>query len=119
MEKYEIDKVLLIGKEELDVNLIEFLPHLPRIRGSESILRLRRVPLKMDMYDIIQFVRGLHFIEMCYKKEVENDFGFGSPSPTFKMIKSLHKYYPGEADNIYTWNEERGGNYYIPRNKLK
>ena len=44
---------------------------------------------------------------------VKNDFGFGSPSRTYKIINGLKKRNPELALTLTKWIAENGGNYYI------
>ena len=50
---------------------------------------------------------------MAYKKELNSEFGFGSPSPTAKVIEALQTKDTALAKELRIWVLERGGNYYI------
>ena len=43
----------------------------------------------------------------------DNDFGFGSPSPTKKVIQVLEKKDKEQAHELHEWIAKNGGNYYI------
>ena len=64
------------------------------------------------------FVKGLHFIEMRYKEELNQVFGIGSPFPTYKVIEALQKQNEELATKLSTWIKENGGNYYIKKRHI-
>ena len=58
-------------------------------------------------------MKGLHYIELKFREINNNDFGFGSPSPTFKIIQALEKIDKEKATQLKDWVAENGGSYYI------
>jgi len=114
----EFTKIFEIGKKGTctEEELHFFLPDLPVIKGSEIIFTIKWIgPIrKSSIKDIEDFIKGLHHIEEAYKK-VTSDFGFGSPSPSFKVIGELRKRDNIKADEMVNWIARSGGNYYIPR----
>ena len=55
----------------------------------------------------------MHYIELKYREKTGNNFGFGSPSPTYKVIQALEKINKEKAIELKEWVAENGGNYYI------
>ncbi len=72
--------------------------------------------IKPDRNRAINFIKGLHYIEMKYKEVYNNDFGFGSPYPTSKFIDKLKATDEELAQELTKWVANKGGNYYIGRN---
>lgn len=54
---------------------------------------------------------------MKYGQISDQDFGFGSPSPTYKLIKTLEDSDKDLAIELNQWVANNGGNYYIPQNE--
>ena len=116
-----INLITEIGEREdcSDVELFTFLPNYPSLKGNELIFTIswtnaRAIPSK----DIVNFVKGLHQIELKYRKVIKNDFGFGSPSSTAKVINALETDNFALAQELRKWISANGGNYYIRRKKL-
>ncbi len=65
--------------------------------------------------DAIPLIKGLHLIEEAYKKETANGFGFGSPSPAYRMLEHMRHedQQIKDADELTEWIRNNGGNYYI------
>ncbi len=59
------------------------------------------------------FVKGLHLIENKYKLETHNAFGFGSTSPSYKIIRFLKRTNETLASELEKWISLNRGNYYI------
>ena len=98
--------------------LLIFLPSYPTLRGDEFIFTIGWANAKKFISkDADLIIRGLHFIEMKHKQLSKNNFGFGSPSPTAKLIKSLEKENPELATQLEKWIADNGGNYYISQSK--
>ncbi len=101
-----IGKVL--SNDNVVINL--FLPNFPLIKGSEPIFKINKV----NTYKGIEYlIKGIHLIEELYKKETKNNFGFGSPSPTFKLIEIYSKSNFTKATELEYWIAKNGGNYHI------
>ena len=118
--KETLKNIIRIGKRESSVDLTDFLPNHPQLRGSEDIFSITWANASNLINKEIKYlIIGLHQIELEYRSKTNNDFGFGSPSPTFKLIKSLVEKDEILARELYSWIEENGGNYYIPKTRLK
>lgn len=95
------------------------LPNYPIIRGSEFIFTIswanaiRYIDSKVD-----DLIKGLHLIEMLYREKTENTFGFGSPSPTYKIIQQIAKSDKSHAEYLTKWIADNGGNYYIKSSNI-
>ncbi|SKA78243.1 hypothetical protein SAMN02745704_01104 [Paucidesulfovibrio gracilis DSM 16080] len=114
--KSEIERIKIIGANESCSNeeLSHFLPNYPLLKGNETLFRISLANAKKYIdRDVALLVKGLHFIEEEYKKASSNDFGFGSPSPTYKIIKALQSKDPELAHELEGWVASAGGNYYI------
>ncbi len=87
------------------------------LSGSEYIFRIGHGNAYRYIDNEVEyFIKGLHFIEMKYKElnhQSRSDYGFGSPSPTAKVIDALEKRNPELAKKLRNWVYETGGNYYI------
>ncbi len=85
--------------------------------GGEYIFRIGHANAHRYIDSEVEyFIKGLHFIEMKYKElnsQSRDDYGFGSPSPTAKVIDALEKRDPKLAKKLRNWVYETGGNYYI------
>lgn len=92
-----------------------FLPNFPSLGGGEFIFTIGWVNAKNYIDENVwDFVRGLHFIELKYREITNNNFGFGSPSPTEKIIRAVEKTDKEKAKEMREWIAQNGGNYYIP-----
>lgn len=112
----EIGKACVCSNEDLNI----FLPNFPKLYGNEFIFSIGWANAnKFIDEDIVYFIKGLHTIEKKYKVLSQNDFGFGSPSPTYKVISSLEKEEPNLANQLKEWVKKNGGNYYISNNYKK
>jgi hypothetical protein len=106
----QIGKSGICSDEDFDI----FLPDKGTLRGSESIFTISwaNATRYIDA-DIEYFVKGLHLIEEKYKIFSKHDFGFGSPSPSYKVISKLKLKDAILAKRLTSWISENGGNYYI------
>jgi hypothetical protein len=112
--KKTLEHIINIGKGESSIEISEFLPSYPTIRGSENIFKINWRNSKGLLHlDVINLVKGLHKIELEYRRISNNDFGFGSPSPTHKIIIGLRSQDIQLADELHNWINSNGGNYYI------
>ena len=119
MDKSLLDHIIEIGKQEAEVDIHKFLPDFPTPHGSEPIFKIGWANASRHLrYDVENLVKGLHHIEMNYKELTNNDFGLGSPFPSFKIILALHKQKADLAKDLFEWVDNHGGNYYIPARKL-
>lgn len=116
-----INLITEIGEREdcSDVEVFTFLPNYPSLKGNEFIFTIswanaKAIPAK----DIVNFVKGLHQIELKYRKVIKNDFGFGSPSSTAKVINALETDNFKLAQELRAWISTNGGNYYIRSKKI-
>ncbi|WP_295234025.1 hypothetical protein [Sediminibacterium sp.] len=106
----EIGRKLFCTEEDFKTILLNY----PTLRGSEFIFTIgdgnayRYIDSEVD-----SFVKGLHVIEMLYKHKMSDNFGFGSPSPTYKIIRELSKSDESHAEELRKWIYDNGGNYYI------
>jgi len=114
-----IKNIIEIGLSNRKINLKDFLPNYPIIRGSEKIFTISWANANIYLnFNPEGLIKGLHLIELEYRKLSNNDFGFGSPSPTFKLIQALVEINSELAHELYKWINNNGGNYYIPSTKL-
>lgn len=105
-----IGKRLLCLEEEFKI----VLPNFPTLKGSEFIFTIGWAnATKYIDSDVEYFVKGLHIVETLYKNKMKNNFGFGSPSPTHKIILQIRTQNEHLADELTKWISESGGNYYI------
>ncbi|MCP5188762.1 MAG: hypothetical protein H6988_00020 [Pseudomonadales bacterium] len=114
MDKAFRDRVIELQQQEAEIDVLEFLPNYPALSGSEPIFRIGWA----DAHEYLgpgeeAFIKGLHRIELAYRQASGNDFGFGSPSPTSKVIDALAKHDSAKARELRLWVQEHGGNYYI------
>lgn len=112
----EVGIIIKIGSSNIcsEEELHYFLPSYPGLKGSEFIFTISWANCKHYLNkDVENFVRGLHLIELKYRSMCNHDFGFGSPSPTYKVISGLAKRDNELANFLTEWIAENGGNYYI------
>ena len=96
----------------MDIELLTFLPEFPTPRGSEYIFTISHANANGFIDNEVEdFVKGLHNIELAYRRKTENNFGFGSPSPTAKVILAIDD--ASLNSRLRKWVAENGGNYYI------
>lgn len=101
---------MLCLEEELNI----LLPNFPTLKGSEFIFTIGWAnAIKYIDSDVEILVKGLHIVETLYKNKTQNDFGFGSPSPTHKIIQQLSTQNQNLANELTNWIAKDGGNYYI------
>lgn len=113
MTKKEADEVKNVGKGG-SIEILNFLPSYPILQGSERIFKIGNANAKLYIdNDVDCFVKGLHLIELEYRSKIGHDFGFGSPSPTAKVISALEHADPAKAEKLTKWVALNGGNYYI------
>ncbi len=99
-----------------DAELLTLLPNYPVLRGSEWLFTIGWADAHRYIdNDVESFVKGLHFVEEAYKLKSGNDFGFGSPGPTAKVIDAVGKTNPALALTLREWVGANGGNYYIEK----
>lgn len=119
-----IKKAITIGKSGIcsDDDLDYFLPNRPQLRGSEMIFTIGWSNAKDFLLhtgeDCESFIKGLHYVELKYASVYhphihDQFFGFGSPSPTWKLINALEAKSSPMAGRLKNWISENGGNYYI------
>jgi hypothetical protein len=117
-----IDQIIKIGvrsscnKDEL----MKFLPNFPKIHGGEAIFLIQNKLLKKQWsnLDLENLIKGLHCIELEYRRVTQYDIGFGSTSPAYHIIQKLDNHKSSErykklVQNSKAWIIDRGGNYYI------
>jgi hypothetical protein len=100
-------------------DLILLLPNFPKILGNEFIFRVKweeLIPELKSIKEIEFFVKGLHIVELKYTEVTENEFGFGSPSSSFRILKILEKEEFDSAQELIEWIKKNGGNYYVKEN---
>lgn len=113
-----VQKIKDVGKSGVcsEEDLFLFLPKYPVLSGSEFIFKISWANSKNYIDGEVEyFVKGLHLIEEKYKTKVNNNFGFGSPSPSFKVIQSYAKQNYDEALKLEKWIALNGGNYYVTK----
>ncbi len=111
-----IERLIEIGKTgfcELQ-DLVYFLPNYPSFNYSEPIFRRHTEEVSnLPIRDLIDYIKGLHLIELAYSEKQKSESGFGSPSMTFELLEKL------DTDNrikLYDWIAFNGGNFFIPQN---
>ena len=109
----KVGKRLLCLEDEFHI----ILPNFPTLRGSEFIFTIGWAnALKYIDSDVEYLVKGLHIIEIFYRNKIQHDFGFGSPSPTYKILQKLRETNESLAFELTNWIANSGGNYYIKKN---
>lgn len=111
-----VERTIQIGQNQTcsQEDLFLFLPHYPTLRGNEFLFSIGDGNAGRYLSKNVEaFIKGLHRIEMKYKEVSGSQFGFGSPSPTFKVISKLGKSNKPLADCLVEWVAANGGNYYI------
>lgn len=75
-----IERIIEIGKSEIcNINdLHYFLPDFPNLMGREVIFSNFKFS-KFFLNNIEYIIKGLHYIELEYRKRIGDEFGFGSP----------------------------------------
>jgi hypothetical protein len=105
-----IGERLFCLKEEFDI----LLPNFPTLKGSEFIFTIGWANAKKYIdSDIEFFLKGIHIVEALYKNKTNNNFGFGSLSPTYKIIQQISIQNKNLANELTNWISESGGHYYI------
>lgn len=111
-----IGKRLLCLEDEFQI----FLPNYPTLRGSEFIFTISWANASKYIDDDVEYlVKGLHIVEILYRNKTQHDFGFGSPSPTHKIIEQLMTKNEELAISLREWIAGNGGNYYIKKSMNK
>ena len=106
----DIGKRLLCLEEEFKI----LLPNCPTIKGSEFVFTISWANSIKYIDNEVEFtVKGLHLLEILYRNKMQNEFGFGSPSPSYKIIKELSNKNNELAESLIDWIASNGGNYYI------
>ena len=111
-----IKRIREIGRTGIcsDEDLHAFLPNFPTLHGSEFIFKIGWANAKKYVNEEVEyFIKGLHLIENKYKSTLNFNTGFGSPSPSYKVIKALELTNPVLANKLTDWILENGGNYYL------
>ena len=111
-----IQLITSIGKtgQASDDQVLMLLPSYPTLRGSEDLFKIGWANAERYLDEnFINFVKGLHFVELKYREMTSNDFGFGSPSPTERIIQFIEKKDKEHAQQLREWIAKNGGNYYI------
>lgn len=96
--------------------LMLLLPNFPNLFGSEFIFRVKWDQLIRELKSIKEiefFIKGLHIIELKYIEVTKNEFGFGSPSSSFRILKTLEKEEFELAQELIEWIKNNGGNYHV------
>lgn len=118
-QSWYVGQILSVGQKGICTtgDLSFFLPNFPIPRGSEPYFCVSEKDVSEAL--IPDLIRGCHLIEMKYKKETGFKNGFGSPSPTYRLINVLKGIDRKNADELTRWVADNGGNYYISPNKNK
>lgn len=108
----EVGKRLLCLEDEFNI----ILPNFPTLKGSEFIFTIGWANAsKYIDSDVEYLIKGLHIVEILYRNKMQHDFGFGSPSPTYKILKKLKEKNEDLAEKLTKWIANSGGNYYIKK----
>jgi len=92
------------------------LPNFPTLRGSEFIFTIGWAnAIKYIDFEVEYLVKDLHIVEILYDNKMQHDFGFGSPSPTHKILLKLKETDESLANELTKWIANSGGNYYITK----
>jgi hypothetical protein len=101
--------------------LMLLLPDFPDLLGGELIFRVKWEELIRELKSLNEiefFIKGLHLVELKYIEVTENEFGFGSPSSSFRILKILEKKEFDLAQELIEWIKKNGGNYHIKANPI-
>jgi hypothetical protein len=99
-----------------DEELMLLLPNFPKLLGNEFIFTVKWIDLITQIKsfnDIEYFIKGLHIVEQKFREITKNEFGFGSPSSTHRLLTNLEKKEHDLSQRIKKWIRDNGGNYYI------
>ena len=69
--------------------LMLLLPNFPKLLGNEFLFIVSWLELVKELkspHDFEHFIKGLHIIELKYRETTKNNFGFGSPSSTNRIL---------------------------------
>ena len=116
--KKEVRTIIEIGEQGKCSfeDLLYFSPYYPRYRGSEFMFEVSYKDVRLRSENEIEyFVKGLHQLELEYRKLMNDEFGFGSPSRTYSIIRSLEKIdrFKELGGYLKEWIRDNGGNYHI------
>lgn len=118
-KSWHVGQILSVGQKGVctSKDLSFFLPDFPTPHGSEPYFYVS----EKDVSDALipDLIRGCHLIEMKYRKDTGFENGFGSPSPTYRLINVLKGIDRKNADELTRWVAANGGNCYISPNKNK
>ncbi|MDD4358186.1 MAG: hypothetical protein PHY30_00020 [Candidatus Pacebacteria bacterium] len=88
------------------------MPNFPSLTGQELLFSNFDFS-KLSLDNIEYLIKGLYYIELEYRKETENEFGFGSPSKTISFIHRIGRKDSERGQRLREWIANNGGNYYI------
>jgi hypothetical protein len=92
------------------------LPNFPKLMGNEFLFSVSWLELVKELkspHDFEHFIKGLHIVELKYREVTKNNFGFGSPSSTNRILDKFEKKEYDSSQKIKEWIRDNGGNYYI------
>jgi hypothetical protein len=120
-EQIEILKQVWKRLFDLEDELNTILPNFPTLRGSEFIFTIGWANAgRCINKDVDLFIKGLHISEVLYRNKTQNYFGFGSPSPTYKILQKLKETNDSLAIELTNWIANSCCNYYIEKfNRIK
>ena len=115
-QNWYVHQILAVGQKGscTSEELHFFLPDYPKTHGSELLFCVS----DKDVSDALlsDLIRGCHLIEMKYREDTGYENGFGSPSPTYRLISVLKSIDRKNADELTHWVALNGGNYHITPN---
>ena len=109
--------VCICNEEELML----LLPNFPKLLGNEFLFSVSWLELVKELkspHDFEHFIKGLHIIELKYRETTNNNFGFGSPSSTFRILTNFEKKEYELSQKLKEWIKDNGGNYYIKEKRI-
>ena len=116
MNLIKLIKNIGIGGICKEDELMLLLPNYPKLMGNEFLFSVSWLELIKELkspHDYEHFIKGLHLIELKYKEVTNNNFGFGSPSSTFRILTNFEKKEYELSQKIKEWIKDNGGNYYL------
>jgi hypothetical protein len=94
--------------------LMLLLPNFPKLFGNEFLFSVNWLELIKELktsHDFENFIKGLHIVELKYREVTKNNFGFGSPSSTNRILDKFEKKEYDSSQKIKEWIRDNGGNY--------